>query len=291
MKPIILCIALCFATITIYAQEKTQDRIMYGVVTTDSLTQKPYDAWYTTAYNEYIINTDIKKQINPSLYKNITIEAFFGNWCGDSKRELPRFIKTLDETNFNQKYLKLIAVGGRDSLYKQSPTGEHKTKGVFRVPVFIIYKNNKEIGRINEFPVQSIERDLLAILQNDYTPNYKSFGTVNKWLNENALADSNVNIRGLAAHIKPLVSNEYELTSVSNVLLKQNKNKEAMSLLRINCTLYPQSAVAIMALGDGYLKTGEKDKAILFLEKSIEYNPSPELLREILDKLYKAKGL
>ncbi len=33
-----------------------------------------------------------------------------GTWCGDSKRETPRFYKILDETGFNQNNFELITV-------------------------------------------------------------------------------------------------------------------------------------------------------------------------------------
>lgn len=291
MKQLFILVALCY-NLTVFAQNKTADRILYGHVTTDSLRQAPYDAWYQKNYAAYTVNNSVKQSYQQALLKGIKIEAWFGSWCGDSKRELPRFIKLLDEIKFDPNNLRIMATGGSDSLYKQSPTGEEKGKGIFRVPVFIVYRNGVEIGRINEYPVLTMERDLLSILKNEpYAPNYKSFRTVNNWLNEKVLTDSNISVRGLSEQLKSLVSNEYELNSLAYLLLKHGQQKEAMNIFRINANLYPQSANTLSSLGEGYLETGDNAKALLFLERSLEYNPSPELIKETLRLLYKAKGL
>ncbi|RYZ25314.1 MAG: tetratricopeptide repeat protein [Chitinophagaceae bacterium] len=72
---------------------------------------------------------------------------------------------------------------------------------------------------------------------------------------------------------------------------KHKQQKEALNIFRINASLYPQSANTLSSLGEGYLESGDKTKAIAFFEKSLEYNPSPDLIKEILGLLYKAKGL
>lgn len=291
MKYLFIIAALCCG-LNLPAQTKTADRILYGVITTDSLLQSPYNSWYKKYQADYTVNKTVRESFQNISLKGIKIEAWFGSWCGDSKRELPRFTKVLDDIKFDRNNLRIIATGAGDSLYKQSPEGEEKGKGIFRVPVFIVYRNGTEIGRINEYPAETIERDLLAILKNEpYIPNYKSFATIRKWLNESLLTDSNISIRGLSEQVKPLVSNEFELNSVGYLLLKQGKHKEAMSVFRINATLYPASANTLSSLGEGYLETGDKTKAIAFLEKSLEYDPSPELIKETLGLLYKAKGL
>jgi len=291
MKQLLLFIAFCY-TLHTTAQNKPADRILYGAITTDSLQQAPYDAWYKKNYTAYTINPAVKESLKAVSQKGIKVEAYFGSWCGDSKRELPRFTKVLDEIGFDKNNLRIIAIGGSDSLYKQSPKGEEKGKGIFRVPVFIVYRNGAEIGRINEFPVETMERDLLAIVKNEpYTPNYKSFATVNKWLSQGVLLDSNISVRGLSEQIRHLVSNEYELNSLGYLLLKHRQLAEALNIFRINANLYPQSANTLSSLGEGYLEYGDKTKAVSFLEKSLEYDPTPELIKETLGLLYRAKGL
>ncbi|HEX6170951.1 MAG TPA: hypothetical protein VFZ33_14780, partial [Chitinophagaceae bacterium] len=69
--------------------------------------------------------------------------------------------------------LTMIMVSNKDSLYKKSPQHEEAGKNIVRVPTVIIEQKGVEIGRIIEFPIISLEKDLLAILRKEkYQPNY-----------------------------------------------------------------------------------------------------------------------
>jgi len=291
MKYVFTAVAV-WISCTIVAQQPINDRILYGKITRDSLLQAPYNKWFSKGLAEYVPHNETTKKLFVQNLKGISIEIYFGNWCGDSKREVPRFIKILDDIKFNSANTKMIAVGGSDSLYKQSPQGEEKGKGIFRVPVFIVYRNGVEINRINEYPAVSLERDLLTILSGEtYTPNYKSFAIINKWLNDGLLVDSNVTSRSLVQQLKPLVSNENELNSLGYLLLKHNLKKEALSLFQINANLYPESGNVLSSLGEGYLKTGNTDKGIAVLETSLLYTKDAAAVKEILQLLYQAKAI
>lgn len=287
----IFCLLFTAFSLLAYSQPATEKaRILYGSCTKDSLTVAPFSQWFNTGYESYHPGAaevaGLKKMTGP----DITIKIFFGTWCGDSKRELPRFLKLLSSISFPEKQYQLIAVGGSDSLVKQSPQHEEAGLGVFRVPVFIIYKNGKELNRINEFPVQSLEKDLLAILGNrSYQPNYHSFSAVLSWMNDGTLLDENISIRGLAEQLRFRVANEHELNSLGYLLLKQGNRKEALQLFRINYSLYPESSNTASSLGEGYLENNEYTKAVTALERSLELNKEPGAVKEILALLYKAK--
>ena len=91
---------------------------------------------------------------------NITV--FLGTWCGDSKRKFPRLMKILNETNFPESKLHIIAVNRK----KQSPNGEEVKYNITKVPTIIVQKYGKEIGRITEEPESGyIEKDLLQIIK------------------------------------------------------------------------------------------------------------------------------
>jgi hypothetical protein len=96
-----------------------------------------------------------------------------GTWCGDSKQEVPRMIKILLAAGMGTSNLSIIAVGNGADMYKKSPQGEEIGLNIKRVPTLIVYEKKKEIGRFIEYPVVSIEKDLLRILLKDgYVPNY-----------------------------------------------------------------------------------------------------------------------
>lgn len=285
---------LCLS-ITIHAigQPKTNEPgILYGVCTLEQLKAAPYGTWFTPAFDQYTPDTTAVNQLKKEMTGNWSIRIFFGSWCGDSKRELPRFMKLLEAISFPPERVTLIGVGTGDSLVKQSPGHEEAGLGVFRVPVFIVYHKGKEINRINEFPVQSLENDLLSIFSKQpYTPNYRSFGIVLQWLNEGILLNKNASIRGLAEQLRYRVSTEHELNSLGYLLLKQAKKEEALQLFRINYYLYPESANTASSLGEGYLLNGDKKQAVNYLEHSISLNKDQNALQEILSLLYKAKEI
>jgi len=284
----LLFIAFSYTAIAQTPTEK--QKILYGVCTKESLIVEPFGKWFNTAYDIYqpdaITIADLKKQ----SAGNISIKVFFGTWCGDSKREVPRFLKLLSAISFPDKKIQLIGVGNADSLVKQSPGHEEAGLGIFRVPVFIIYKNGIEINRINEFPAFSLEKDLLRILNNQaYSPNYRSFASISKWLSDGTLSDENISVSGLATQLKLLVNDEHELNSLGYLLLKQDMKKEALKIFQANYNLYPESANVVSSLGEGYFETGDIKRAIAVLEKALELNKNPQDVKGILEILYKAK--
>jgi thiol-disulfide isomerase/thioredoxin len=291
-KIITSSIAIFFTVISFAQTSEPKPRILYGAITKDSLEIAPYDKWFTTGYNAYKPNAEIVAQLKKQNFKDYSIQIFLGTWCGDSKRETPRFMKLMNEISFPANKIKIITVGDGDSLYKQSPKHEEKGLGIFRVPTFIIYKNGEELNRINEYPSASMEIDLLAIISNQsFSPNYRSFSLVTKWLNDGTLLDENISSRSISGQLKLLVAGENEINSLAYLLLKQNKPKEALKLFQANYNLFPESVNIISSLGEGYLKNKDSKNALIYLERSLEQNKDPNAVKEILELLYEAKGL
>lgn len=96
-----------------------------------------------------------------SLATPLTITVFFGTWCHDSQREVPRLLTLLHEVNNPNIELKLIAL----SLQKDEPGNRAKHYKITNTPTFVVEKDGQEIGRITEVPRQSAGKDLLHIIQ------------------------------------------------------------------------------------------------------------------------------
>ncbi len=91
-----------------------------------------------------------------------TIKIVMGTWCSDSRREVPRFYKLLDELKLVDEEITLINV----DRMKKVPEINMDDLNILLVPTFIIYRGGKEIGRIVETPIETLEKDLLNILSN-----------------------------------------------------------------------------------------------------------------------------
>ena len=265
--------------------------MLLGKCTRAALMQAPFAEWFKSNYDSYVVDSFTCNFIRP-LLAGKTITIFLGTWCGDSKREVPRVLKMLDCCNFPEQNLTLVMVSNKDSLYKKSPQHEEAGKGIFRVPTVIVYRNGVELNRINEFPVTSLENDLYTILsRQSYSPNYKTFSFISSWLVNGGLLNKNISARSLAAQLRHLTEGEHELNSLAYLLAKQGMKEEALKIFQVNYLLYPESANVVSGLGEGYYKAGDVKNAIVYLEKSLELNKDPRMIKGILTVLYEAKGL
>ena len=167
----------------LYAQVKTPilnqqiisesgQSMLLGHCSISAYKNEPFANWFIPNFDNYIIDSATIEQIKPLLKKK-KMDLFMGTWCGDSKQEVPRIIKILLAAGMDTSNLSIIAVGNGVDMYKKSPQGEEIGLNIRRVPSLIVYEKKKEIGRFIEYPVVSIEKDLLRILLKDgYVPNY-----------------------------------------------------------------------------------------------------------------------
>ncbi len=89
------------------------------------------------------------------------LRVYLGTWCGDSRRELARFWRALDETGgmvpFEIEYLAVDRAANRPPELEQEV-------GLKYVPTFIVSRGDEEVGRMVEVSPNGIERDLLGLL-------------------------------------------------------------------------------------------------------------------------------
>lgn len=135
------------------------DGILIGKAQKSDFQQEPFNEWYTSGFNAYKTNPEIIKELKNHT-KDIKITLFMGTWCEDSQNQVPDFYKILEEIGYNEKNVTLITMK-RD---KTTPELFEKGLNITNVPTIIFYKNGKEINRIVESPVESLEKDMLNIL-------------------------------------------------------------------------------------------------------------------------------
>ncbi len=163
--------------VVIQTYEDKRGRInLIGEMNQASLETEPYASWYTKNYGNYNPNVEIIEELKDPI-QDYEIEAYFGTWCGDSKRDVPRFYKILDASGYNLNRLQIVAVGNEGDLYKKSPNGETNGKDITNVPTFIFYKDGEEVNRIVENKMgTSLEEDMLKIVTGQsYSHKYADF--------------------------------------------------------------------------------------------------------------------
>lgn len=145
--------------------ETTNDgKMLLGHQLKDQFVKEPYSEWYTKEFNEYALDQKAVGELKKNKINSYNLIVFIGTWCEDSHRDFPRLMKILEEVNFPDSKLTIIAVNRK----KESPTGDEVKYNVHKVPTIIVEKYGKEIGRIIEMPTTGyVERDLVEILKKD----------------------------------------------------------------------------------------------------------------------------
>lgn len=140
---------------------KNGSLIFKGKVTLADLANEPSFNWYRDGVNSY---TPDKESITYLKYylPKYQMLVFMGTWCEDSHKVIPKMAKVLQEANATSG-LTMYGVD-RD---KWSGDGESKKFGVTKVPTMIVMQDGREVGRITEYPNESVETDLAWIIDKD----------------------------------------------------------------------------------------------------------------------------
>jgi len=168
MKKILLAgLFLVFAFQGAFAQKMNKvvvdpilhSNVLVGPCSRNGLEHGIFSRYFNEEYNNYHPNASDVKAVAKKINKT-TITIVFGSWCGDSRMQVGRFYKVLDDAGFDKSHVKNIAVLRSIKAGNTDISGLH----IRRVPTFIVSYKGKEIGRIVESPRVSLEADLAAIL-------------------------------------------------------------------------------------------------------------------------------
>jgi thiol-disulfide isomerase/thioredoxin len=121
--------------------------------------EKPEYHQFSTTYDTVRVSEEIVDLIR-QVESGVDFTVFFGTWCEDSQRELPRFLKVADMVGISRDRIKLYGV----DRSKKSSDGLTEKFDIEYVPTIIFLKNGAEIGRIIEKPHATIEEDMVSIL-------------------------------------------------------------------------------------------------------------------------------
>lgn len=139
--------------------EEPKEVMLIGQHSKSDLQQEPYATWFNPEEASYVPNQETLFSLR-NLNQDYTITIFMGTWCDDSKQQVPRFYKILNAIDFDLSKVRLITV----DRSKTTPEKFEDGLNITNVPTFIFYKNGKELHRIVETPVESLEKDMFKIV-------------------------------------------------------------------------------------------------------------------------------
>jgi thiol-disulfide isomerase/thioredoxin len=287
---IITIIIILVLTFQLNAQSLNQEiaqegktAYLLGKIDKSGLEGDNYKSWFTKNHDDYKPNPSIINSIASEL-KTYSITLFMGTWCGDSKKEVPKFLKVLEDCNFPIDQLTMIALSSAPDMYKQSPQHEEAGLNIHRVPTVIFYKDSKEVNRIVEHPITSFEDDIQHIItKNNYKSNYQIVSEVDHILNKKGLHGLKRKHKKLLKTYKEKVSSMYELNTYGRILYGTNRKAEAIAVYTLNTELFPDQPRSYMSLANALGVSGFKEDAIKVLEDAIQLHPDNEDLKENLE--------
>lgn len=142
--------------------------MLIGKSNRKGLQMDAFKEWFSPGYQDYKADPESFEKIKP-LLKDVSILVFMGTWCEDSQRDVPHLYRMLDDAGYDESKLTLINV----SEEKTTPQGFENEHDISNVPTIILYKNEKELGRIVEYSIETLEKDMLSILSGkDYKHAY-----------------------------------------------------------------------------------------------------------------------
>lgn len=142
--------------------EEDGGEMLLGPIDRNGLQMEPFKSWYVENDSLHTVDTTLVANIKP-LLKSLKIKVFMGSWCEDSQKLVPALFKVLDAASFNYTNLEMIAVDHD----KKTPDGLENGYDIEYVPTVIISENGKELNRIVEYEIETLEKDIFKIVNKE----------------------------------------------------------------------------------------------------------------------------
>lgn len=152
-------IILVFPLIAMAYEEKTDDHnfLPLGIISKQDILAGRMI--YNHNYVEYVPKSDPVQAIHNCAHP-VEVKVVFGDWCKDSKKHVPAFIKTMEFAD--NKGIQVVYIN--IDRQKKKPADLIEGLDIQSVPTFIVYSDGKETGRIVESPKVNIEQDFANLL-------------------------------------------------------------------------------------------------------------------------------
>jgi dipeptidyl aminopeptidase/acylaminoacyl peptidase len=151
------------------AELEGRGTVLFGRVTREDIRRDIAD--WGAEYGAYLPDGDAVSRLREGL-RGVRVTCVFGTWCGDSRREVPRLWRVLDEAGYPESRLTMYAVGSARftedmPIPRETVAWSNDVKSwydVSAVATIILHRGGRELGRIVETPEATLEGDLLRIV-------------------------------------------------------------------------------------------------------------------------------
>ncbi len=135
--------------------------VLVGAVTRDEI-EEAVPGWVSETVSAEIDEEDATALVG--VAPGVEVTVVLGTWCSDSRREVPRFWRALDQTGGLVPFEVGYVAVDRD---KEEPADLLAGLDLAYVPTFVVRRGGREVGRIVESSPGGVESDLLALLSGE----------------------------------------------------------------------------------------------------------------------------
>jgi len=129
-----------------------------GPLTPEAILQKiPEWKPYVDGYSPQL---DVVSRLQ-AVAEEVRVEIFLGTWCPDCRQHVSAYFKIMDMVR--NPMIQTTYTGVPRDRAARGPYTEGKN--IERLPTFIVFFRDQEIGRIIETPSKSVEEDFWEILK------------------------------------------------------------------------------------------------------------------------------
>lgn len=248
--------------------------ILVGKIVRADMKKAPFGEWHDRQYSGYQPTKELVEKLKAPL-ATVSIEAYFGTWCGDSRRQIPRLLRLLDAAGFDETRLAMTGLSDRSMEFKKAPGNPEAKRLIHRTPTIVLLRAGVEIGRIVETPKTSLEADLLAILEGrGPTPKYGAEAWIHQLFSERTASEVEKALESAAPEVLKR-SNPDSLSHYAEYdLLRNGRALEAKAVLDLHLGLNPRSVVGHLLLSDALVSLGRTAEALAAAERALAIEPS-----------------
>lgn len=135
-----------------------QDEVLIGTLSLSEIIEN--DPVFEIYIDRYQPNEEAVSYLS-NYQDSVEVIVFFGSWCRESKKYIPRLVKTMQLVGNEKIQFRIIGV----DVQKKVPAKFLNMHQIEYIPTVVVLKGNAELGRIVEEPRERIETDLVEILR------------------------------------------------------------------------------------------------------------------------------
>ncbi|MEO5763199.1 MAG: tetratricopeptide repeat protein [Vicinamibacteria bacterium] len=247
--------------------------MLIGAVTRADLEAAPFSEWFQSRHDDYRPAADTIAELKTRL-ADVSVEVYFGTWCGDSRRQVPHLLRILRDAGFDERRLGLYALSDLQMEFKQAPQHPEAKRRIHRTPTIVLVREGREIGRIVETPGTTLEADLLAIAKGQSAvPKFGAEARVNDLFIDTPSAKFESALKQAGPDIATRTNPDTLWHYAEFDLLRNGHPAEARAVLDVYLKDHPSSAQGHVLMAEALIALGRKKDAIDSVQRALAIEP------------------